>query len=128
MNKFKFYAENRGQNYILLDFLKIISGVDPADCGETTTTTATPEPELGVIIVGGYARGGQSLASVETFPENNLCDIPDLPSDGRRRHTLSLLEPEDNSAQTLVVCGGDDTSDSCLSWRSGETSYHWTHS
>ena len=65
---------------------------------------------------------------MEKFPRNNICNIPDLPGAGRGRPTLSLLQTEDSSNQTLVICGGKGASGAsaifCMRWQKGEGS--WT--
>ena len=77
---------------------------------------------LGQILAGGY--DNNIISSVELFPPNPLCNIPDLPGP-RRGSSLSLL-----SGGRLVLCGGRTGSgqhkmfDSCISWVTGNTS--WT--
>jgi len=130
------------------------SGVNLADCGETTssppastttpppsssttapttqppstTTTSSSQPNYGLVIAAGYAAGVETIGSVEKFPRNNICNIPDLPGAGRGRPTLSLLQTKDSSPQTLVICGGKAASGAsaefCLSWQKGESA--WT--
>ena len=78
-------------------------------------------------MVGGD--DNKPISSVELFPPNPRCSIPDLPQP-RRGASLSLL-----SGGRLVVCGGrvggDGSSDrfekfdSCISWVEGNT--EWTH-
>jgi len=95
----------------------------------STTTTSPSQPNYGLVIAAGYLAGVQTIGSVETFPRNNLCNIPDLPwGSGRGGPTLSLLQTKDGSPQTLVLCGGKESTgasaDTCLSWQKGESS--WT--
>ena len=73
----------------------------------------------GQLIVGG--RSPSRLSSVEIFPppSSDTCSIPDLPGP-REPHSLSLL-----SRGRLVVCGGRPTSEECIVWTGGSTS--WMH-
>ena len=90
----------------------------------------SPGANYGLVIAGGDIGGSKTFGSVENFPRNNLCNIPDLPEPGRQSHTLSILKPEGGS--TLLVCGGKGqmgsgqpavNADTCLSWQKGESNW-----
>jgi len=74
----------------------------------------------GLIISGGLTN--LTKTSIEIFPAEANCAnvIPPFPHPGRRFHTLSVV---DNGRQ-LVACGGIETKQSCISWRSGQD--EWT--
>ena len=66
----------------------------------------------GILVSGGY---GDAITSVEVFSPltGESCSLPSLP-DHRYRHTMD----------GLLICGGDVTTVSCLTFSSGE----WTRS
>jgi len=68
--------------------------------------------EEGILVSGGY---GDAITSVEVFSPltGESCSLPSLP-DHRYRHTMD----------GLLICGGDLTTVSCLTFSSGE----WTRS
>jgi len=71
----------------------------------------------GVIITGGYVDN----TDVEAFPAKASCTIPPFPSPGRRHHSLSVIN------DTLVACGGDSTTESCISWKKGQDGWEDFH-
>jgi len=88
-----------------------------------------PEPKPGLIISGGwpgsphgyFRTAAEGLSSIETFVESGKpnCSVPDLPL-GRIHHTMSVL-----NTNTLVVCGGFYTTDTCISWSKDSPDNVW---
>jgi len=82
------------------------------------TTCQGDNCPTGLVITGG---SGAAATSVETFPVD--CSIPPFPGNGRWDHSLSVI----NQGKQLVVCGGDSTEKSCISWRQGQEGWKEFH-
>merc|ERR1719341_1017900 len=85
------------------------------------------KPQPGLLLSGGNNYDGgrfgpkYALSNLEMFAESGQpnCSIPDLPI-GRTHHTMSVL-----NKNTLVVCGGIWTRDTCISWTRGSAHNAW---